>query len=231
MSGVISGYASGSAYQIGSSNPFLQNKKSFDALAQALNAGDLSGAQSAFAALSKNLPAGATTDADSPLSKIGTALQAGDVKAAKAVLPPPPPSGGPGGPGGPGGAPVAGAHGHHGHHRKGAGDGESQVAQLNSSIKSGDVAGTQDTLNKILDELKQLAALNTDTSSSSGSTSSSALSALVNAAKNLLNDPTLKNLQTAAAGGDAATIKTAWSAFLNNADTGTLAGASVDIKA
>jgi len=64
-----------------------QRRQGFDALAQALQAGDLSKAQAAYANLTSKLPSGAATDPNSPLAKIGAALQAGDLATAQASLP------------------------------------------------------------------------------------------------------------------------------------------------
>jgi outer membrane protein assembly factor BamD (BamD/ComL family) len=53
------------------------------ALAQALQSGNLGSAQSAFATLSANLPSGVTSNPNSQLAQIGQALQNGDVVGAR----------------------------------------------------------------------------------------------------------------------------------------------------
>ena len=62
-----------------------QRHQQFDALAQALQSGDANAANTAYAAL---VPSGSNIDPNSPLGKIGSALQAGNLAAAEAALPP-----------------------------------------------------------------------------------------------------------------------------------------------
>ena len=83
--------ASPSSYQPQIRQTGKQIRQGFDDLTKALQAGDLSAAQSAFAALQKLQP-GQTqgTNAASPVSTdftaLGKALQSGDVKAAQSAL-------------------------------------------------------------------------------------------------------------------------------------------------
>jgi hypothetical protein len=67
---------------------FKQVKADFKALSDALNSGDVSSAQSAYAQLQKDLPqkaqsADSSTSGDTPMSALGKALQSGDLAGAQ----------------------------------------------------------------------------------------------------------------------------------------------------
>jgi outer membrane protein assembly factor BamD (BamD/ComL family) len=75
-------------------NDFLQIGKNFERLGQALQSGDLSGAQSAFSSLQQLLPGSSATQAQTPqqtdqstfitdVNAIGQALQSGDLSKAQ----------------------------------------------------------------------------------------------------------------------------------------------------
>jgi hypothetical protein len=81
------------------SNNWQQRRQSFDALSQALQSGDLAGAQQAFSSLSSTFPAGITNDPNSPLAKLGQALKSGNLSAAQSAF-----------------AEMRGHKGHHAHH-------------------------------------------------------------------------------------------------------------------
>ena len=110
----ISAISSSSTSAIGSSNPWADFRKSFLTLAQAINAGDLSGAQQAYSALTQlqSSNQGLNPDPNSPfaqaLNQIGQSLQDGDISGAQQVL-----------------ASLQqqaqGAHKHHHHHHGGSG--------------------------------------------------------------------------------------------------------------
>src|ERR1035438_1851225 len=89
--------ANGSGTQVGSTatnsitqSPWAQTKSLFDQLGQALQNGDLKGAQAAFAALQQNAPQGTSAQngqgngsGQSPFAALGQALQSGDLAAAQ----------------------------------------------------------------------------------------------------------------------------------------------------
>lgn len=71
------------AQAIGGAAKWQQQRQNFNDLAQALSAGNLDSAKQAYGALSANAPKGVSNDPNSALSKLGQALQSGDVKAAQ----------------------------------------------------------------------------------------------------------------------------------------------------
>jgi len=78
-------------YQTGSSgNQHQKRKEEFDTLKQALQSGDLSGAQQAFTALQQDAPNAKQTSADSSvttdISALGKALAAGDLSSAQSAF-------------------------------------------------------------------------------------------------------------------------------------------------
>ena len=218
------------------SSQWQQRRQGFDALAQALQAGDLSKAQAAYANLTSKLPSGAATDPNSPLAKIGAALQAGDLATAQASLPHR------------NGqddqnqsttsvsaangstavastssatASAQGSRGHHGghHHHGGGASSGGQAVQLANAISSGDTSTAQSVMSDLVNELQQVSGLSSvlSSSSSTGTTSNSSLAAAANNANTLLNDPNFQSLEKAVNGGDATAIKAAWSTFISNA--------------
>ncbi len=105
----VSGITSGSSYNPADwQSSFSKVKSDYKSLAEALNSGNLSDAQQAYASLQKDLPAksqsSATTAPGSsdPLSALGSALQAGNLSGAQQAM-----------------AALQQAHGahHHRHHR------------------------------------------------------------------------------------------------------------------
>ncbi len=75
----ISSGAAG-ASQMGGVNRWQQKRQDFNQLATALQSGDLSSAQKAFASISAKSPAAASSTG--PMADISKALQAGDINAA-----------------------------------------------------------------------------------------------------------------------------------------------------
>jgi hypothetical protein len=110
ISAVQSNY--GSVQSVGGGNSFAQVKKDFEALGNALNAGNLDEAKQAFAQLQKDAPApaGKNNPLSDTIQSLGKALDSGDLKSAQdayskieKTISQRPPGRGPGGPGGPGG--------------------------------------------------------------------------------------------------------------------------------
>lgn len=71
-----------SSCQVDGINPFQQRRQNFEALAQALQSNDLTGAKQAYSALTQNNPGG-TPPPNSPLAQIGQALQSNDLSGAQ----------------------------------------------------------------------------------------------------------------------------------------------------
>jgi hypothetical protein len=116
MSGVSVSSAASSAVNSTQQSPWAQVKSLWDQLGQALQAGDLAGAQKAFAALQANAPQGAASQAQgaaaqngqggssqNPLSALASALQSGNLAAAQQAF-----------------SQVQQTQGHHHHHHHGS---------------------------------------------------------------------------------------------------------------
>ena len=78
--------ASAEMQSTNSTGAWQQQKQNLNQLSQALSSGNLGAANQAFYALSANAPKGITADPNSAISKIGKALQAGDVQGALDTL-------------------------------------------------------------------------------------------------------------------------------------------------
>ena len=73
--------SSSSAGNVGGASAWQAQRQNFKQLSQALQAGDLTAAKSAFDSLSAKSPN--ASDPNSPLAKLGQAIQSGDVAAAQ----------------------------------------------------------------------------------------------------------------------------------------------------
>jgi hypothetical protein len=128
----ISGLTTSPVQPQSSQNNFRQT---FNQLVSAINSGDLSGAQQAFASLGQIQSSGQGPLANSKtpfakaLSQVGQALQSNDVKGAKQALSTLPP----------GQARLYGHHGHHGH--QGVNDASTSSAASGSSGALGSSSG------------------------------------------------------------------------------------------
>ena len=114
--------------------PIDPMRQAFGQLTGAIQSGDLSAAQSAFAALTQAQPNQGSGPFSQALSQIGDALQSGDIGKAQAAL-----------------ASLQqqmqamkGAHHHHGHHHGGGGD-KSQSASASPSTSSDPTTSTTST--------------------------------------------------------------------------------------
>ncbi len=211
-----------------------QRELDFAALTQALNSGDLGAAKTAYAKLKTELPSKVTNDPKSSFSKIGDALDKGDIAGAKAALPQPADA-----------AQKSGRAPEGGGERENDGDGDDgatasvsatspnatqagiaatsraiqkttvsgPATQLANAITSGNTPDARAAMKSILDELTQLSSFQ-----SSGSLSKNTpLSAGSQAASALLQNPHFKALQDAVASGDTNTMKLAWTDLINSA--------------
>jgi len=131
MSSINSVSSSGNAFPTAPTKPNQQAKADFKALTDALKAGDLKAAQTAFAALKKDDPnlAKKLSDKDSdstqsnPLNDLAAALDKGDLSAAQTAM-------------------ASLKKGRHGHHRPPV---SNDGSNSSSSSAAADIAGTSTT--------------------------------------------------------------------------------------
>ena len=230
------GYASGAQ-----DAQWQQRRQNFDALAQAIAGGTLSNANDAFAKIQASVPAGGSMNPNGFLSKIGAALQTGDITTAQQVLAARfsglnEQSAAVGATPQAGAATavtatsavgatstVAGTSGHHGHHHHhGGGGGASPAMDLSQAILSGDANKAQSSMQTILNDLQQVADMgNLATSGTTTGNTNPMVSSAVSAATNLLQNPDFKALEDAVANGDATAMKAAWTKLVSGTSTAT----------
>ena len=219
----------GGGYAAGAQDAqWQQRRQNFDALAQAISGGDLSGANDAFAKIEAQLPAGASAKPNSFLDQIGAALQSGDIGSAQKLLaaringaqtPGVDPTQQAGAvtaanattaAGSTSGTPAAsGSHGHRHHHH--GGGGSSPAIDLSQAVQSGDAAKAQSAMQTLLTDLQQVADMGSLTSTgTSGAGANPAASQAITAANTLLQNPDFQALEAAVANGDASGMKSAW---------------------
>jgi len=117
---------------------WAQRKSLFDQLGQALQNGDLKGAQTAFAALQANAPQGAQAQgaqngsSQSPFAALATALQNGDLSGAQQAF-----------------SQIQQTQGHHHHHHHGSQASSSTAAPTSSNTNAPtvNISGSNDTVN------------------------------------------------------------------------------------
>ncbi len=226
------GYASGAQ-----DAQWQQRRQNFDALAQAITSGNLSNANDAFAKIQASVPAGGSMNPNGFLSKIGAALQTGDITTAQQVLAARfsglnDQSAAVGATQQAGAATaatavagatstVAGTFGHHGHHHHhGGGGGSSPALNLSQAIQAGDTTKAQSSMQTILNDLQQVADMgNLGTSGANAGAANPMVSSAVTAATNLLQNPDFKALEDAVANGDSSAMKAAWSKLVGGTST------------
>ena len=214
-----------------------QRRQNFDALAQAISGGNLSSANDALAKIQGQIPSGGNINPGSFLGQIGAALQSGDMASAQKILAArnnrdghqTDPVGAP--------APVDAAsaaaatnlasstgvtsagHGHR-HHHHGGGGGGSPAMDLSQAIQSGDTTKAKSSMQTMLDDLQQVAAMSTlATSGTAAANTNPMVSSAAAAATALLQNPDFKALEDAIANGDATSMKTAWSKLISGSAT------------
>ena len=215
-----------------------QRRQNFDALAQAITGGNLSGASEALAKIAGQIPAGGGINPESFLGKIGAALQSGDMTSARQILaarnnrhqeqvasvgalpPAPVDAVGAAAAADPAASTGVGALGHgHRHHHHGGGGG-SPAMDLSQAIQSGDSAKAKSSMQTILDDLQQVAAMGQlATTAANAGAANPAMSSAVAAATTLLQNPDFKALEDAVANGDATSMKSAWSKLISGSAT------------
>ena len=234
------GYASGAQ-----DAQWQQRRQNFDALAQAISGGNLSSAQAAYAQIQSSLPAGANANPNGFMSKVGAALQSGDISSAQQLLSVRLQGMGDQLANASTGATQAASslegadataaatatsatsstsstaaasssHGHRHHHH--GGGGSSPALDLSQAIQSGDTTKAQSAMQTILADLQQGADMGSLASTgSTGATASSTVSSAVTAANNLLQNPDFQSLEAAVTAGDATAMQSAWSKLISGA--------------
>lgn len=204
-------------YAAGAADVQSQRRRlDYEALAQAIAAGDLDAAHVAYANIISQSPAGSRPNPDSILGKIGTALQAGDLIGAKQFLnwgdkrkapqaptpltlvkPAPAPA------------------------NSGFARAETSPAiALNQAIQAGDRSKAKSALKNIIADLMDVASASSLSGSGlRGANAYSRMSSSGSAAENLLQSPHFQALENAIANGDPMGMKTAWAVLVSGSVT------------
>ena len=112
------------------------------------------------------------------------------------------------------------AYGHHGHHHHHGGGGSSPAMDLSQAIQSGDTAKAQSSMQTILTDLQQVASMGSLANPATSTASpSAAVSSVVSAANNLLQNPDFQALEAAVTNGDATGMQTAWAKLISGASS------------
>ena len=215
-------HGGGGGYSAGAQDAqWQQRRQNFDALAQAISGGNLSGAKDAFAKISSQGQVGGAGKANSFLDQIGAALQAGDISSAQQLLAARASRSGPqvanavapsavdaatGATSTPGA--VYGGYGHRHHHH---GGGSSPAIDLSQAVQAGDATKAKSAMQTILNDLQQVAGMSSLTAGSpNGASGNSMVASAANEAGSLLQNPDFQALEAAVANGDATAMKSAW---------------------
>lgn len=184
----------------------------YEALAQAVSAGDLNGAQVAYANIISQLPSGSKPNPDSILGKIWTSLQAGDLASAKQFL-----NWGDKRrtPSTPGPVNVVQSMPAPANSRYTRAETSSAMA-LNQAIQTGDKSKAQYALKNIISDLTDAASLGgLSGAGARGVNAYSRMSASGSAANDLLQSPHFQALEDAIAKGDPLGMKAAWAMLIS----------------
>ena len=215
-----------------------------DALGRALQSGDLTAARDAFQKVAAHLPPGTLNNPNHPMAKVGKALLADDLEAARAAFAQ-----------GRGSVDRALASGTQtasvtatkaSRARQGyeleqkAGNG--YALQLSKAVQGGNVRLARTILEQMIGDLQQMASLNSEsvpdkvTGYTKQATTNKSLSSAINSADKILNNPDFQSLKRAVDRGDIVNMQAAWTAFIQGAiavraaqiqgQTGTAAAAS-----
>ena len=204
-------------YSAGAADVQSQRRRlDYEALAQAIAAGDLDAAHVAYANILSQLPSGSRPNPDSVLGKIGSALHAGDLISAKqflnwgdkrrtpqapvalSVVRPAP-------------SPVA-----NGDLRA---DASSAIA-MSQAIQTGDRSKAKTALKNIISDLMDVATANSLSGPAArGVNAYSRMSNSGSAATELLESPSFQALETAIDRGDPTGMKTAWALLISGSIT------------
>jgi len=200
-------------YSAGAADVQSQRRRlDYEALAQAIAAGDLDAAHVAYANILSQLPSGSRPNPDSILGKIGSALQAGDLVSAKqflnwgdkrktpqapvalSVVRPVP-------------SPVMNSDLRS--------DASSAIA-MSQAIQTGDPSKAKTALKKIISDLMDVAAASSLSGPAArGANAYSRMSTSGSAAAELLQSPSFQALENAIDRGDPTGMKTAWALLIS----------------
>jgi DNA-binding FadR family transcriptional regulator len=198
-------------YAAGAADAQSQRRRlDYEALAQAVAAGDLEGAQLAYSNIISQLPAGSKPNPDSILGKIWTSLQAGDLASAKQFLnwgdkrkvtqAPAPVN-------------VVQSLPTPANSRYSRAENSSAMA-LNQAIQAGDKAKAQYALKNIIADLTDAASVG-GLSGARGASAYSRMSTPGSAANELLQSPHFQALEDAIAKGDPLGMRAAWAMLIS----------------
>lgn len=198
-----------------------------DVLGRALQSGDLAAAREAFQKVAAHLPPGTLNNPNHPMTKVGKALLADDLEAARMAFAQ-----------GRGSvsdrmqsfgtqAVAATASGKAVKARQGyeleqkAGNGF--ALQLSKAVQTGNVRLARTILEQMLGDLQQMASLNSEsapdlsTGYNKQATTSKSLSSAISTADKILNNPDFQSLKRAVDRGDIVNMQAAWTAFIQGA--------------
>ena len=205
---IINGGSSAGAADIQSQRRRLD----YEALAQAIAAGDLDAAHVAYANIMSQSPSGSKPNPDSIMGKIGTALQAGDLASAKQFLNwgdkrKTPSASGP--------LTVVQSVSTPATSRYTRAE-TSSAMELNQAIQTGDKSKAQYALRNIISDLTDAASLGGMSGAGArGANAYSRMATSGSAANDLLQSPQFQALEDAIAKGDPLGMKAAWAMLIS----------------
>ena len=186
----------------------FRRRSDYEALAKALNEGDLPGANEAYAAILGRLPAGGRVSPESFLGKMGVALRSADLALARQLM-------------AQGGLRTASAPAATGAEAASAQRyvGASPTLALAQAIQSGDQPLAQTALQGMIEDLQQLAGSSGFAYGAARAYAAASPSAM--AANNLLQNPNFRALEEAILRGDPTGMKAAWARLMaGSSETG-----------
>ena len=204
----------GGGYAPGAQDAQWQKRRpDYEALAKAISAGDLPGANDAYAEIIGQLPVGGRVSPDSFLGKMGVALRSADLALARQLM---------ASAGNRGGALAANgaASGAAANNPRANGDEGSPALALNQAIQNGDPVRARLAIQTMIKDLQQL--------ENAGGFSGAALTGVkayattsptVSAAANLLQNPNFQALQEAITRADPTGMRSAWALLMSGALT------------
>ncbi len=194
----------GGGYATGAHDPqWGKRRQDYDALAKALNEGDLPGANEAYAAIIGQLPIGGRVSPDSFLGKMGVALRSADLALARQLMTQ-------------GGMRTAQASNADVSSNSRSSAQGSPTLALNQAIQAGDQARARIALQAMVEDLQQLAgSVGFSGAAYGGARAYAAASPSAMAANNLLQNPDFRTLQEAILRGDPTGMKAAWARLMS----------------
>lgn len=199
------GYATGAHDAQG-----VKRRQDFEALAKALNEGDLPGANQAYGAIMGQLPPGGRVNPESFLGRMGVALRSADLALARQLMAQSGPRNAL--------APMsAGAEPEEALAPRAIGG--SPTLALNQAIQSGDQARARLALQAMIEDLQQLSSPG-GFGAFGGARAYAAATPAAVAANTLLQNPNFRALEEAILRGDPAGMKAAWARLMTGPSEG-----------